>query len=455
MIIRNFYDDKLAQASYLVGCAATGEAVVIDPLRDIQQYLDMADAQGMQITAVTETHIHADYLSGTRELSAATGAKMYLSDEGGDMWKYAFADDPDVVLLKDGDIIRIGNLSLKAMHTPGHTPEHLSFILVDHPVSEIPHSMFSGDFIFVGDVGRPDLLERAANFAGTMEKGARVLFNSLQGLGDLPDSLLVWPAHGAGSACGKSLGGSPVTTLGYERRTSWAHQIRDEDKFVDEVLSGQPEPPVYFKEMKRLNRRGPAILNSLPHPQRVSHSSGRLVDVRTGDEIRGGVIPGALAIPFGRGLTNWAGWLLSYDEPVTLVARDQESASQAARDLATIGLDVVANWIKPTDLGSEFPPMRLTSPDDILPTDFVVDVRGSNERALSHIPGSVHVPLGELPHRVDELPHDRRVVVHCASGARSPISYTILQNAGMSNVWELTGGIEAARVTCSGLVACR
>jgi hydroxyacylglutathione hydrolase len=455
MIIRNFYDDKLAQASYLVGCAATGEAVVIDPLRDIRQYLEMADAQGLQITAVTETHIHADYLSGTRELSAATGAKMYLSDEGDDTWKYAFADDPDVVLLKGGDIIRVGNLSLRAMRTPGHTPEHLSFVLVDHPVSEIPHSMFSGDFIFVGDVGRPDLLERAANFAGTMEKGARVLFNSLQGLGDLPDSLLVWPAHGVGSACGKALGGSPVTSLGYERRTNWAFQIRDEDKFVDEVLSGQPEAPVYFKEMKRLNKLGPALLKSLPHAERVSHASGRLVDVRTGDEIRAGVIPGALAIPFGKGLTNWAGWLLSYDEPVTLVARDQETANQAVRDLATIGLDVVANWITPEDLGSEFPTMKIIHPGEFLPTDFLLDVRGINERAVSHIPGSVHIPLGELPHRIDEIPRDRRVVVHCASGGRSPISYTILQNAGLSNVWELTGGIEAARDSCPELVACR
>ncbi|MFZ4508460.1 MAG: rhodanese-like domain-containing protein [Fimbriimonas sp.] len=454
MIIRNFYDEKLAQASYLVGCAATGEAIVIDPLRDIQQYLEMADAQQLHITAVTETHIHADYLSGPRELSAATGAKMYLSDEGDDTWKYAFANDPKVVLLKDSDVIRVGNLSLRAMHTPGHTPEHLVYILIDHPAGEIPHSMFSGDFIFAGDVGRPDLLERAADFAGTMEKAARVLFNSLQGLGELPDSLLIWPGHGAGSACGKSLGGSPVTSLGYERSTNWAFQVREEDKFVDEVLSGQPEPPVYFKEMKRLNKLGPTILNSLPHPQRVSHPNGRLVDVRKRDEIRGGVIPGALAIPFGKGLTNWAGWLLHYDEPVTLVAHDQESANQASRDLATIGLDVVSNWIKPTDLGSEFLPMKLVDAVDISLTDFVLDVRGANERKLTYISGSTHIPLGELPDRVDELPRDRRVVVHCASGGRSPISYSILQNAGLTNVAELAGGIEAARVSCPGLIAC-
>ena len=220
MIIRNFYDDKLAQASYLVGCAATGEAIVIDPLRDIQQYLDMAEAQNLRITAVTETHIHADYLSGSRELAAATGARLFLSDEGDDLWKYAYANKSGATLVKDGDVIRIGNLTLKVMHTPGHTPEHISFLLTDHPMSNEPHSLFTGDFVFVGDVGRPDLLERAANFEGTMEAGARTLFRSLRKLDELADSLLIWPGHGAGSACGKALGGSPVTTLGYERKTN-------------------------------------------------------------------------------------------------------------------------------------------------------------------------------------------------------------------------------------------
>lgn len=453
MIIRSFYDDKLAQASYMVGCAATGEAIVIDPLRDVQQYLDMADSLYLHIRHVTETHIHADYLSGTRELAAATGATVYLSDEGDDFWKYQFAAQDGATLLKDGDTIRVGNVTLRALHTPGHTPEHLAFILTDHPTSEIPHSMFSGDFIFVGDVGRPDLLERAANFRGTMEQGARTLFRSLGQVSALPDSLLIWPGHGAGSACGKSLGGSPVTSLGYERRTNWAFQVQSEDKFVGEVLSGQPEPPVYFKEMKRLNKLGPAILRSLPHPQRVSHYTGRLVDVRTADEIRGGVVPGALAIPYGKGLTNWAGWLLSYDEPVTLIAHDQDSANRAARDLATIGLDVVANWIKPSDVGSDFPTMQLLEPTDIRADDVILDVRGANERSASFIPHSVHIPLGELPNRTSELPSGKRIVVHCGSGSRTPISYSILKNAGKDDVWELSGGIEAALESRPDLLA--
>lgn len=445
MILRNFYDDKLAQASYLVGCAATGEAIVIDPLRDIQPYLAMAESQGLKITAVTETHIHADYLSGSRELAAATGATMYLSDEGDELWKYAFADDPNVVLLRDGDVIRVGNLTLKAIHTPGHTPEHLSFLLTDHPAGETPHSLFTGDFIFVGDVGRPDLLERAAQFEGTMEKGARVLFQSLQKMSAYPDSLLLWPAHGAGSACGKSLGGSPVTSLGYERKTNWAFQIHDEDKFVDEVLAGQPEPPFYFKEMKRLNKVGPAVLGTLPHPPRVTHPTARLVDVRLIDEIRGAVIPDALAIPYGKGVTNWAGWLLRYDEPVTLVADSQEAANQVARDLATIGLDVVQNWVKASDLASHASPIQALDGTEVRESDLILDVRGINERRVAHVPGSVHIPLGELPLRLSELPKDQRIAVHCALGGRTPTAYSILRNAGFDQVFEVTGGFEALR----------
>ena len=453
MIIRNFYDDKLAQASYLIGCAASGEAIVIDPLRDIGQYLDTALQQGLRIVAVAETHIHADYLSGSRELAAATGATMYLSDEGDVDWKYGFANQANAVLLKNGDVIPVGNVSLQTRHTPGHTPEHLAFLLVDHPVSEIPHSVFSGDFIFVGDVGRPDLLERAANLAGTMEKGARALFRSIQDIRDLPDSLLIWPGHGAGSACGKSLGGSPVTSLGYERCTNWAFQISDEDKFVEEVLSGQPEPPTYFKHMKRLNKEGPAILQSMPHPLQAFKVTGRLVDVRSGGEVRSGLARGALAIPSGKGLTTWAGWLLDYSEPVTLVASDQESANSAARDFATIGLDVVENWIHPTDLGLELAPIISIDPPHILPSDFVLDVRSSNERAKQHISGSVGIPLGELRGRLGEVPQDRRIIVHCSTGGRSPIAYSMLQNAGFTNLFEISGGIGAVQESCPALIA--
>lgn len=444
MIIRNFFEEKLAQASYLVGCAVTGEAILIDPLRDIQPYLDMAAAQGLRITAVTETHIHADFLSGSREVAAATGANIYLSDEGDADWKYSYVSEPGVTLLRDQDVISIGNLTIRAIHTPGHTPEHLSFLLTDHPASEVPHSLFSGDFLFAGDVGRPDLLERAAGFEGTMEKAARTLYHSLALLEPLADSLLVWPGHGAGSACGKSLGGSPVTTLGYERASNWALQAMPEEQFVAEVLRGQPEPPVYFKEMKRMNKQGPKVLGGLPLIPRVTKPVGQLVDVRNASEIRKSSYGNSLAIPGGKGFTNWAGWLLEYGRPVTLLADNLVSAMQAKRDLATIGLDDVIGWVDPGDLASNgFSPMRTVTAAGLDDKSFILDVRGRNERAASSIEGSSHIPLGELQSRMGEVPRDRKVTVHCASGARSPIAYSILRNAGLTNLVELEGGISA------------
>ncbi len=450
MIIRNFFEPKLAQASYLVGCAKTGEAIVIDPLRDIAQYLEMAAAEGLRITHITETHIHADYLSGTRELAAATGAKVFLSDEGGPDWTYEFSTDPNVTLMKDGHTIRVGNLSLKAVHTPGHTPEHMSYLLTDHPASEEPHSYFTGDFIFAGDVGRPDLLERAANFAGTMEKGARVLFQSIQATASLPDSLLIWPAHGAGSACGKSLGGSPVTSLGYERKANWAFQVKSEDAFVEEVLKGQPEPPFYFKEMKMRNKKGPVVLGAMPRVSRVASAGSKdVVDVRSGSSIRLGYVTGSLAIPSNKGLTNWAGWLLKYDEPVIVIADTQEQADQAARDMATIGLDVVSGWMTAPGSGE---PFIETSCAQVSGEEFVLDVRGINEWNEAHMKNAHHIPLGYLSARLDEVPRASRVVVHCAGGNRSPIAVSILRRAGFENVAEIPGGLMEVVEKCPGKV---
>lgn len=449
MIIRNFYNDKLAQASYLVGCQATGEAIVIDPLRDVQPYLQMAESQGLRIVAVTETHIHADYLSGTRQLAAQTGATMYLSDEGGPDWTYAFGQDPNVVLMKDGHVIRFGNLTLKAIHTPGHTPEHLSFLLTDHPAGEQPHSFFTGDFLFASDVGRPDLLERAANIANTMEKGARILFQSIQKTASLPDSLLVWPAHGSGSACGKALGGSPVTSLGYERATNWAFQIKDEGKFVDEVLAGQPEPPHYFAMMKRLNKQGPAVLPAMPNPPHLETTIGQAIDVRSGASIRGGFEPGAIAIPSGKGLTNWSGWLLDYEKPYTLIADSEEQAVQAALDMASIGLDHIQGWRLPQ---GDLTPIEDVTCSQIQEGDFVLDVRGANEFAEVHMAKAAHIPLGYLSGRLEELPRDRRIVVHCASGGRSPIAVSILRKAGFEQVAEISGGIQQVQQRCPVLL---
>ncbi|MGI8842989.1 MAG: MBL fold metallo-hydrolase, partial [Gemmatimonadaceae bacterium] len=222
MLLKRFYDNKLAQASYLVGCQATGEALVVDANRDIGQYVNAADAEGLRITHVTETHIHADYVSGSRELAQRAGAQLFLSNEGGPDWKYAFASESAATLLRDGSSFMVGNVKVDVMHTPGHTPEHISFMITDTPATSLPMGVFTGDFVFVGDVGRPDLLERAAGFEGAMVEGARTLFRSLQRFRELPDYLQLWPGHGAGSACGKSLGAVPSTTLGYEKVANWA-----------------------------------------------------------------------------------------------------------------------------------------------------------------------------------------------------------------------------------------
>ncbi len=259
MLLERYYDESLAQASYLIGCERTREAIIIDPNRDVDRFLRAAEARRMRIAYVAETHIHADYLSGALQLATTAPEKprLLLSAYGGDDWSYRYVESVGAQLVRDGDTIEIGAVRLRVMHTPGHTPEHICFLVTDTAASDSPIGMVSGDFLFVGDVGRPDLLERAANVAGTMESSARQLFESLGRLEKLPDFLQVWPGHGAGSACGKSLGAMPQTTLGFERLYNPALQHDAEDSFVEWILKDQPEPPPYFARMKQLNRDGP------------------------------------------------------------------------------------------------------------------------------------------------------------------------------------------------------
>ncbi len=268
MLLRYFYDQKLAQASYMVGCQMTGEAVVIDPARNITPYLQEAEKEGMKIVATAETHIHADFVSGSLELAKRTGSTAYLSDEGDASWKYAFAKDIDSKLVKDGDTFKVGNVTLEVMHTPGHTPEHISFLLYDRNQTQ-PMGIFTGDFVFVGDIGRPDLLEEAAGVKGTTAIGAEQMFDSLKKFKALPDFVQVWPGHGAGSACGKALGAIPTSTVGYEKATNWALQMTDKDAFIKELTTDQPEPPNYFAMMKKVNKEGIQVTNMIARPEVV------------------------------------------------------------------------------------------------------------------------------------------------------------------------------------------
>ncbi|MBW7951637.1 MAG: MBL fold metallo-hydrolase, partial [Chitinophagaceae bacterium] len=261
MFFQHIYDKSLAQGSYFIGCQATGEAIVIDAKRDVDTYLEIAKQNNFKITHITETHIHADFLCGSRELSAITGATMYLSNEGGVDWQYEF----EHIGLKDNDIIKVGNLTLQVMHTPGHTPESISFVLTDHPASDKPVMIFTGDFVFVGDIGRPDLLEKAAGIKGTKEIGAMQMFQSLKKFAALPEYVQVWSAHGAGSACGKALGAVHSSTVGYEKIRNWAFQFNENEKdFIANLLADQPEPPKYFAMMKHLNKVKRPLLLEVP-----------------------------------------------------------------------------------------------------------------------------------------------------------------------------------------------
>lgn len=461
MLLRRFHDHKLAQTSYLVACDRAKEAVVVDPNRDAGQYLRAAESEGVRIAHITETHIHADFVSGALELAVRTGARLYLSAEGGPDWSYGFARSDNAVLLHGGDHIDVGDVRLSAMHTPGHTPEHLSFLVTDRAVADEPMGALTGDFIFVGDVGRPDLLERAAKVQGTMRESACALFASLRRFKTLPDWLQIWPGHGAGSACGKGISAMPHSTLGYERRFNWAFAVADEEEFVRLVLDGQPDPPAYFAEMKRVNKRGPRVLGGFPRPVHLDPSTlgarlssgATVVDTRETTSFATGHVPGTINIPLNKAFSTWAGSIVPYEQDVYLIVDgDAEGrALEAARDLAMIGLDRVAGYFGPEVLTAWERNGTLSTLPQIRASDLaplvrkgevtVIDVRNASEWGAGHVPQAPNVPLPTLAERIAEIPSDRPVVVHCQSGVRSTIAASVLRARGVERVINLTGGL--------------
>lgn len=461
MILKRFYEERLAQASFLLGCPACGEAIVIDPNRDVERYIDAARAEGLRISTVTETHIHADFVSGSRELARRTGAVLAVSAEGGSGWQYGFAAEPGVKLLHDGDVIRAGSVRLTVRHTPGHTPEHLTFLLTDEASAAEPVGAFTGDFIFAGDVGRPDLLERAAGIAGTMETGARQLYRSLQSFAQLPDRLLLWPGHGSGSACGKKLGGMPVTTLGYEKLANWAFHVRTESQFVETILQDQPEPPRYFAEMKLVNKMGAGAAGPPPiripasraeeisRPTAQAQNQIQIIDLRPVAEFAAGFIPGTISIPLGKSFLNWAGALL-LPEPEIYLIGDEKQVVEATAALSLIGRDNLAGCFSPTvidysrGLHGELATIDQVDAVQLLDRQkrghVVLDVRAGSEFRAGHIPGAVHIPLGRLPEDAASLPKDTAIVVHCQSGNRSPVGLSVLRKLGFTQVVNFPGG---------------
>ncbi len=452
MFFQHVYDKSLAQGSYVIGCQATGEAIVIDAQRDIDIYLDIARQNNLNITHITETHIHADFLCGSRELAAVTGATLYLSDEGGEDWQYQFSHKG----LKEGDIIRVGNLTLEVMHTPGHTPESISFLLTDHPATDKPVMVFTGDFVFVGDIGRPDLLEKAAGLIGTKEAGAKQMFRSLKKFAALPGYVQVWSAHGAGSACGKALGAVHSSTVGYEKIRNWAFQYgEDEQAFTDYLLADQPEPPRYFAMMKQLNKMERPLLVAVPKHARLTrkefisaYENGiKVIDTRNKADFAKGFIPGSLNIQGNNSFSTWAGWILNYQEQFILVCND-EQLEDLTRKLMRIGLDNIYGYISDVnEPGIELQTAGVISIDEFKASlkneDVqVIDVRGAAEYEAGHIEGANNVFAGTLCDNLDKISKDKQVIIHCQAGDRSAIAYSLLARNGFNNIKNFSGGMK-------------
>ena len=453
MFFRQFYEPRLAQYSYLLGCQATGEALVIDPLRDIGQYVRLAEREDLCITHVSETHIHADFLSGARTLAEATGATLLLSDEGGEDWQYAFPHQG----LRDGDTFMVGNIRVQVMHTPGHTPEHISFLITDTAAGDTPGMILTGDFVFVGDVGRPDLLDLVEDAPGISEEMARRMFASVQRFLALPDYVLLWPGHGAGSACGRSPGAAPTSTVGYEKLTNWALRERDEDAFVVRLLAEQPEAPRYFRNMKLWNRSGektggePPVIQplSLQRLEDLRDQGVTLIDARDHLAFAAGHIAGSINIPDISEFTTWAGWILDASEPFVLIAPESIIVDRVTA-LYRIGLDRVAGYF--TDIShwaqmghqlARLPVMSAQELADALDAKqaVAVDVREPNELHSGVIPGAISAPGGHLIQRTRQPDTDRRLVLYCVGGPRSTIIASYLMHLGFGNVACLQEGI--------------
>ena len=456
MFLKQIYDPNLAQYAYLIGCQKSGEALIVDAERDVDRYLDIAAENNLRITAAAETHIHADFLSGTRQLvEGSGGVHAFLSREGGEDWQYEWAVDQDkVTLIGDGDTFLIGKVKITALHLPGHTPEHLCFLIEDQGGgANEPMVLVSGDFLFVGDVGRPDLLETAAGHAGSQESGARQLFESIRKFSALPEFLQVLPGHGAGSACGKALGSIPSSTIGYELRFNMAVKTaldEGEEAFVDHILEGQPEPPMYFARMKRINREGAAILPELPQPALLEpeeiadlHSAEAadryFVDTR-GDRLAfmNKHLAGSIYAPFGAGFSESVGSYVEDDAEVILLVDNEQQVESCVRQLVRIGLDKIGGYAVAEDvLGSESCRSCLKSTHtiqtaEIDTNDRVLDVRSAGEHAEARVPGAVNVAHTRLVSDRHRLPELGEVTVHCGSGLRAALATGALERLGFT-----------------------
>ncbi len=454
MVLKQYYLGCLAHASYLLADESSSTAVIVDPQRDIQQYLADTEKLGFKIRHVFLTHFHADFVAGHLELRDRCGASIHLGSRA--KAEYAF------VAMKDGDSLDFPGLRLEVMETPGHTIESISILVFDRSKSaSVPQAVLTGDTLFIGDVGRPDL--RASLGWSANDLGAH-LYDSIQNkLLKLPDETLVYPAHGAGSLCGKKLSSDTVSTLGVQRQLNYSLQPMTRDEFIRLVTADQPEAPPYFTYDAILNTRERVSLDQnlerVLHPigldevLRMGDTGAQFVDVREPSEYAKGHLAGSINIGLGGQLATWAGTVLDRSKPIVIIAepgREQEAATRLGR----IGFDHVRGYL---DNGMEALAGR---PDLVWPTERVeprlaaeelatadqhllLDIRNAREWTAKHIEGSVNIPLGHLEERIEEIPRGSRIVVHCAGGYRSSIAASILHSYGITNLVEIAGGLAA------------
>lgn len=457
MIFERFEAKGLAHYSYLLGCRTYGVAVVVDPKRDVDTYLNFARQNNLKITHVLETHVHADYASGAKELSEISGAELSLSAyDAEETFRVKFPHNK----LRDGDRVEVGTIFLRCLHTPGHTPEHIAFLVFDRSRSEtVPAILLSGDFVFVGSVGRPDLL--GAEASKTLLKK---LFESVtEKLSVLPDSLEIHPAHGAGSFCGASIGGRPMSTLGYERVANpYLSSLMVYEEFRARVLANLPAQPPYYMRMKKLNSEGPRTLHFLPGRDPIAVNEFRnlidthvVVDLRDQKGFGAGHIAESFGIGVGSSLSPWAAWVLPYDTPLLLVANDESAVEEGVRSLVRVGFDDIKGYLMGGIEAWSKAGLPLKQTAQMAPSELfkelktgcdiqVVDVRSEREVELGKIQGSINIECQQLSSKLDTLlQHHGRLAMVCGSGYRSTVAASILERAGLDNVINVAGGMQA------------
>lgn len=460
MLLHQRFVPGLAIASYIVGDEHSGEAAVIDPTRDVQPFVTFAKDHNLHIRHIIETHVHADFISGARELKACLDGEptIYCSSYGGDDWTQPYPDR----LVKEGDTVDLGKVRLGFLHTPGHTPEHIAVLLYDRSRSaETPWAMFTGDFLFVGDVGRPDLLGAEAQ-----QQLAKELYDSaFERISDLPDFTEIFPAHGAGSLCGKAIGSRRSSTLGYERRYNPSLQLKSQGQWVDDLMADMPLSPPYFRRMKQVNKEGPAILGSEPTGQKrwsarqvydgVCEASV-ILDTRSKGAFAASHIDGAINIPLADSLPTWAGWGLPYDQPILLVVDQPSQVTEVVTHLLRVGFDDVQGYLQGGMDAWETAGLPLVTLATLSVHDLkrrldqrekltVLDVRTTAEWNAGHIDGAVQIHGGKLQERMHEVPRDKPVAVICGSGYRASIAASFLQRNGYEDVANVVGGMTAWR----------